>query len=485
MTLVKGRIGAIDTFRDTFGENNQTPYDVILRVQRDGLKTDDPLRALDLSQLKIGNVIKISNAPNTIGQNLQDMNGYYAIEGFLNEGNSYTYIYLTTGKTQWKAIGDRIIDGSRFEIMAFNNKSIPTSNIPGWNKGVNYAQDWMKQADGKIENCRRIYKWLKNEVIPTANVLIKEVQNVGEFAGIVDDLDWMMWCAEAAYNQCKGLKDSKNPFMGGIGADGVRGNTINKGKDYLQNISDIYKKAAMRMKGVEEAFLSKEKRTIDFMKVSGMEKLWQGTKTLTLAPLRLIVEIALTYNVKGFGTAAYELKKQKPAKYEEFRTKWLQIGGNQTKFDAYVQKGGTRKAKMNFVSFYADGTTPENTEYTGEYIKLLVGIGTGIAALVETILAIPPASPAAVAALPYTASGAAVIDGMALIVNSAKIKKPKKPADETSTPDDIKDLPPPDTSGSGVSAFYQNNKGLVWGTIGILTVGTLAVIFRKKLFKSK
>lgn len=480
MANIKGKIIGFSTFKDAVTENGGRMSDIILVITRPTVT------------IKPGNVIFISNFPDNTARHLANMNGYHIIEEFSNRPDGVsTNIYLTEGRAENKGDANTTNLSTRdynypnqadYEINTDCFTVRKGAGITGWNKGVEYAQDWMKQADGKITECRRIYKWLKEEIIPTAEVLIKEVWNMGEFAGIADDLDRCMWSAEAAFNQCKGLQNTKNGYYG-YSRGNSQFNDVTRRWEYVQALSNVYKAAAERMEGIEDVFKDKEKRTKDFLTRNKLEKLWQAGKTIGLVPLRGIMEIALEKNMLGIGYAYYMMKLQKPAEYEGLKVKWLRIGGNRTKFDQMVVKGGTKgggatsNATGNGIRYYkADGAE-------GEVIKIQQGKGIAIAGAAQLAITAVNA-PAGAAALPYTGSAATILEGAIAVINAANIKRKgtAPPEGDQNTPLAPDEIP---TTPSGISAFYQNNKGFVWGTLAVLTVGSVALIFRKQIFKKK
>gem|GEM_PF-7093170 len=430
--LPQGKITlAVDTFRDTFTENYNRPSDVILRLQIDG-------KAIPLENIKRGSVIKITNAPDTTAQNLRNMNGFHLVEDSANHADGIvSYIYLTTGRATWKGT-ENILNGADFVIMPGNGNP-PYKNITGWQKDAATADKWMNQAAGKIDNCRRIYNWIKKDIAPDISV-IKETQHLTDFNNIVGDLEFWYWYAEAAYNQCDGLKNTNNPFY--------------STQKHLQKISDIYKMAAGRMLAAEEDFLKKEARIKDWMKVTKFEKLVQAAKTVAFAPIRAIVEACIHVNLFGTATALALEKQRKPGQYEQTKNTWRDMGGDRTKFENAVADGATKPAKLA-------GKNLGEEEADQKYVKLPVGVGTTAATFISASLG-PEVAPFAVPA-------GVVVDGLCKAVNAAKIPLKKDEPNVTDPGAENFDFNFPDYKGDG-GEEGGSNKALIFGGFGLATL---------------
>lgn len=476
MARYKGKVAEIDTHRDTFGEHSRSS-DVVLRIAKTVNENDLPsATSKAYTDLKRGNVIKISGAPDTLKQNLQNMNGYHFIDeiGFASGGN-YNFIYMTTGRALWKADADSIIKGSNYEINTnTNDNNMP--NIAGWQKNAATANDFMNQAAGKFANCKRIYEWIKNEVIPDSNY-VKERQNIANFENIIADLEDWWWYAQAAYNQCDGLKNTLNPYY------------ADSSQKALIKISDVYKLAAQRMKRAEDDFLKKEKNIKDWAKVTGLEKAWQAAKTILNAPGRGLMQFIIQNNVKGVGSAYYALQQasekdgagsQKRKEYDKMANNWYKGGGNKTTFNEMIRIGGGKK-EIGFDSSYSSADGTEN-----ETVKLPIGLGSIASTAAILVASSNPATLPSVAVWgPEAIAVGGTIDGAIVVINGLNIKKGGKKNDEantdpTSTTTTI--IPPTDPR-STMMFDWEKYKYPIIGSSLLLATSITLYIFRDKIFK--
>lgn len=393
--IITQKLELVDTYRDTFGQHN-SGIDMTLTLGY------APNVRPAYGSVSKGNVVlikSIGSAPNPeVPSNPgSDIRGYYVVEAvWKDSANNTGALYLITGKSVVDLKNDPKFKGAELEIL--DTTTDQRKSITGWNKGVEYARGKMAEAAGKIENCRRVYSWIKNSIAPDIS-LIKEQQYVSDFQNIVKDLESWKWYAEAAYNQCTGLLNTKNPYFGYQG-----GNTTDSGKNFLQNISDVYKMAAERMLAAESDFLSKEKKIQDWMKVTAFEKLQNAAKKVALAPVRGIIEGVIRINGFGIATSMLLAKERKPNDYTSWRNNWIKMGGDPSNFDAAVIAGAKKKALLK-------GLALGETET--RYVQLPVGVGTTAA---TAIVAATGGT-----AAPYAAPAAVVIDGLVVAINAAKI----------------------------------------------------------------
>lgn len=246
-------------------------------------------------------------------------------------------------------------------------------------------------------------------------------------------------------------------------------------------------------KGIKES-LDKQHRWVN---KDVFETAWQGIKTGGLAPERGAIELMLRKNFVGMASALKIAKERKPSAYEAQRTKWLQLGGNRTKFDAAVEAGAKKKpflAKDTRKTYSAEGEAPSGPmapDTAGEnpntlkkiesvssemakvqfppkgsgYVQLPVGIGSVAAA------AITASSSGSAAA--YAVPAGVVLDGICLGINAAKI--PRKANEENVSAPDYSDIAG-DLKQAGTQRVLKNVA--IYGGIAVGATGLIYLTYR-------
>jgi len=335
--ILASKLLATSLYTNPWEQNGDRSSDIQLRVRINGT---------NLVGVKKGNVIKISNADAKLYSKL---NGYHIIEEVMtqpNENGNYSHVFITTGRS-YDISGTLIPATANIDFEINTNTTDKRKGISGWQRNASTVDSYMNQSAGKIENCRRIYNFIKNEIIPNLS-LIKEANHIIDVNNIIGDLEDWKWYAEAAFNQCDGLNTSRNANF-----KEQRGN--------IQKVSDVYKMAAERLAAAEEDFVNKEKKIRDWMKVTNWEKVVDAIITynpITIAA-RAGLLLALKLNFRNIsrrlsigeslaeatsrGYSEADFKKMN-IEYEKFAIYFDKMGGKKENYYNAIKEGKTKNA---------------------------------------------------------------------------------------------------------------------------------------------
>jgi hypothetical protein len=435
--IISGKLLTSTLYWNPWEQNGDRSSDINLRIRVNGT---------NLVGVRKGNVIKISNADAKLYGKL---NGYHIIEEVMTQPNAngnYSFVMLTTGRAA-DISGTTIPDTAKIDFEINTNTTDKRKGLSGWQRNASTVDSYMNQSAGKIENCRRVYNFIKNEIAPNLS-LIKEVNYITDVNNIIGDLEDWKWYAEAAYNQCEGLKTSRCPHF-----IEQRGN--------IQKVSDVYKMAAERLAAAEDDFINKEKKIRDWMKVTNWEKVVDAIVTynpVTIAA-RAGVLLALKLNFRNISkrlSIGESLAEATSRGYSEADFKKMNI--EYEKFAIYFDKMGGKKE--NYYNAIKEGKT-KNALFGGPKID---GLGF-----------IDPATLTALAAAAVPiATLATAVATVGVLFKGKDAEDEAKSGDELPPPDSKPNLPPwvnPTGGGSGSDGESSNTTMYL-----LLAAGAVAVV---------
>jgi len=394
--IAKYKIFQFFLFRDKSGNvNNEfdkgisVDIDSLYPKNENGKITDENITEIRLKKesnlgLELNDTIKIEGT---------DFDGIYEVKDLLPNKNSVKSIYINkksglpiTGKKYdnaklyytytgnggaiktFQLVPSTVMIVPKNDVYIYKHDYVvdkPTRNEWGRNRSGEHVVNVLKESRPKIDTTQRCYNYIEQtmkEIIVDKNgdfsEVIKETTRIPDFLNMYSDNYAWYIKGMACYNTFRYALEEN---------DRARNLHTYFGTNQQLN-RDIAEEIFSNLDEIAKNYLDKEKKIKDWRKKTKFEKSWHKAKTGLLAPLRLIIQITIENNLFGFGKALYNLKVQKPEKYEtKFRNLFYNLGGNRTNLDKWVNKNknfdGFTNIFQEFENFESFSSNKELEDY--------------------------------------------------------------------------------------------------------------------------